>query len=114
MTSVCADVTSEWGATTLDVDAILKALSNPLRRQILRWLKEPAVHFPDQTLSLEHGVCASSIDARCAVSQSTVSAHLKMMQGAGLVISTRIGQWIFFSRNEAVIRAFLNQLNVSL
>ncbi|WP_396332418.1 ArsR/SmtB family transcription factor [Burkholderia anthina] len=92
--------------TELDIDAILKALSNPVRREILVWLKTPDAHFPTQTLPYDHGVCAGQIDARCGLSQSTVSAHLATLQRAGLVTSTRIGQWAFFRRNEAVIDAF--------
>lgn len=99
----------------LDIDAIHKALANPLRRDILLWLKEPHTHFAEQTLlPLENGVCANRIDARCNLSQSTVSAHLAILQRAGLIESTRIGQWVFFKRNEAVIQAFLDALHRSL
>ena len=98
----------------MDIDAIHKALANPLRREILEWLKEPQQHFPDQELPLSHGVCAGQIDARCGLSQSTVSAHLATLQRAGLVTSTRIGQWAFFQRNEAVIDAFLDALRREL
>ena len=98
----------------LDIDAILKAMSNPVRREILAWLREPDAHFPDQTLPYDHGVCAGRIDARCGLSQSTVSAHLATLQRAGLVTSTRIGQWAFFKRNEAVIDAFLDALRREL
>ncbi|MFT4020433.1 MAG: transcriptional regulator, partial [Acinetobacter sp.] len=30
----------------MDIDAISKALANPLRRQILQWLKQPSQYFP--------------------------------------------------------------------
>lgn len=30
----------------MDIDAISKALANPLRRQILQWLKEPEHYLP--------------------------------------------------------------------
>lgn len=100
--------------TDIDIDAILKALSNPVRREILEWLKEPRAHFPGQTLPYDHGVCAGRIDARCGLSQSTVSAHLATLQRAGLVTSTRIGQWAFFKRNEEVIDAFLAALRREL
>ncbi|EDT01978.1 ArsR/SmtB family transcription factor [Burkholderia ambifaria] len=100
--------------TELDIDAILKALSNPVRREILVWLKTPGAHFPEQTLPYDNGVCAGQIDARCGLSQSTVSAHLATLQRAGLVTSTRIGQWAFFRRNEAVIDAFLDALRREL
>jgi DNA-binding transcriptional ArsR family regulator len=100
--------------TTIDIDAIHKALANPVRREILSSLKEPAVCFPKQELSLENGVCAGAINAYCGLSQSTVSAHLAVLQNAGLVTSTRIGQWAFFKRNEAVIQAFLDALHSGL
>lgn len=98
----------------IDVDAIHKALANPVRREILAWLREPQVYFADQELLLDHGVCAGRIDARCGLSQSTVSAHLAALQKASLVSSKRVGQWVFFKRNEAVIEAFLAHMNAQL
>ncbi len=98
----------------VDIDAIHKALANPVRREILAWLREPQVHFAEQELALEHGVCAGRIDARCGLSQSTVSAHLAALQRAGLVTSKRVGQWVFFKRNEPVIEAFLARMNSDL
>jgi DNA-binding transcriptional ArsR family regulator len=99
---------------TIDIDAIHKALANPVRREILAWLREPQIHFAEQELALENGVCAGKIDARCGLSQSTVSAHLAALQRAGLVTSKRVGQWVFFKRNEAVIAAFLEHMNADL
>jgi len=98
----------------LDVDAICKALANPVRREILARLREPQAHFGDQEISYEHGVCAGKIDAHCELSQSTVSAHLAVLQKAGLVTSKRVGQWVFFKRNEPVIEAFIAHMNAQL
>lgn len=98
----------------LDLDEIIKALSHPVRRDILSWLKDPATQFPDQQHSTEHGVCAGQIDQRCGLSQSTVSAHLATLQRAGLISSQKIGQWHFFKRNEQTIQAFLAQLSQAL
>lgn len=98
----------------VDIDAIHKALANPVRREILAWLREPHRHFADQELSLDHGVCAGKIDEQCGLSQSTVSAHLAALQKAGLVTSKRVGQWVFFKRNEPVIAAFLAHVNSQL
>ena len=98
----------------LDLDEIIKALSHPVRREILTWLKDPAAQFPDQQHSTEYGVCAGQIDQRCGLSQSTVSAHLATLQRAGLISSQKIGQWHFFKRNEATIQAFLEQLRQAL
>ncbi|WP_323121231.1 ArsR/SmtB family transcription factor [Burkholderia alba] len=99
---------------TIDIDAIHKALANPVRREILTWLKEPERHFADPSHPALHGVCAGQIDARCGLSQSTVSAHLATLQRAGLISSTRVGQWTLFKRNEEVIQAFLDELHSGL
>jgi DNA-binding transcriptional ArsR family regulator len=71
-------------------------------------------YFSEQAFPLVNGVCAGQIDARCDMSQSTVSAHLATLHKAGLVTSKRVGQWIFFKRDEAVIQAFLDQLHNGL
>lgn len=99
---------------TIDIDAIHKALANPVRRVILAKLREPEKYFPEQELSYDHGVCAGQFDACGALSQSTMSAHLAALQRAGLITSKRIGQWNFFKRNEAVIAAFLAHMNADL
>lgn len=98
----------------MDIDAIHKALANPVRRQILQWLKDPQCHFSDQEHPLEFGVCCKLIDKQAGLSQSTVSAHLATLQRAGLVSTRRVGQWVFYQRNEATIQAFLAQLNDGL
>ncbi|MGV2862641.1 ArsR/SmtB family transcription factor [Achromobacter sp. ESBL13] len=99
-------------APAIDADAIIKALANPVRRDILAWLKTPHAYFEERPgHTFEHGVCAGHIDDRCGLSQSTVSSHLAVLQRAGLITSTKVGQWVFFRRNEVVIAAFLRQLN---
>jgi ArsR family transcriptional regulator len=98
----------------MDIDAIHKALANPVRRQILQWLKDPDQHFLEQELPLDMGVCAGLIDRRLGLSQSTVSAHLATLQKAGLVSTKKVGQWSFFKRDEATIQAFLEQLQQGL
>lgn len=98
----------------MDIDIIHKALANPVRREILAWLKTPEAYFAEQEHPLDFGVCASMIDKRSGLSQSTMSAHLATLQAAGLITARRIGQWIFFKRNEATIKAFLNSINGDL
>jgi ArsR family transcriptional regulator len=98
----------------MHIDAIHKALANPVRRDILQWLKDPQVHFAHQEHALDIGVCAGLIDERTGLSQSTVSAHLATLQRAGLVTSRRVGQWIFYKRDEETIKAFLDHMNQGL
>jgi len=97
-----------------DFDEVLKALSNPVRRQILGWMKAPEQNFPGQTHPYEFGVCAGKIDERCRLSQSTVSAHLAILQHAGLISAKRNGQWVFYKRDEPAIAAFLQRIGQSL
>ncbi|ROM71543.1 transcriptional regulator [Pseudomonas brassicacearum] len=98
----------------LDLDEIIKALAHPVRRDILNWLKDPKLQFPEQLHNHEFGICAGQIDQRCGLSQSTVSAHLAVLQRAGLITSQKVGQWHFFKRNEEVIQQFLTQMSQEL
>jgi ArsR family transcriptional regulator len=97
-----------------ELDEMIKALSHPVRRDILHWLKQPELYFSGQVHPLSLGVCASMIDQQAGLSQSTVSAHLASLQRAGFICSKKVGQWNFFSRNEAVIQQFLTRLNEQL
>jgi DNA-binding transcriptional ArsR family regulator len=92
----------------------LKAVSNPVRREILTLMKQPAQNFPDQELPYEFGICAGKIDKACGLSQSTVSAHLAVLQHAGLMTAKRVGQWVFYKRDEPAIAAFLEKLGRTL
>lgn len=100
--------------SSTDIDEVIKALSHPVRREILNWLKQPELYFADQEHPLSLGVCAGKIDQKAGLSQSTVSAHLATLQRAGLISSRKVGQWNFFSRNEAAIAEFLARLQQQL
>ncbi|WHS94043.1 metalloregulator ArsR/SmtB family transcription factor [Sinorhizobium kummerowiae] len=93
----------------MDRDEILKALAHPTRMEILTRLKEPQAHFSGQEHPLDMGVCAGQFE-RCGLSQSTVSSHLAVLQRAGLVTTRRVGQWVFYRRNEETIAAFLKTI----
>jgi len=98
----------------MDIDEILKALSNPVRREILAWLKEPETHFAAQNHPWEEGVCVGRIFERAGLSQSTVSTHMAVLERAGLVTSQRSGQWVLYKRDEKAIKAFLQQMKTEL
>lgn len=95
----------------MDQVEIFKALSNKTRLQILNWLKEPELNFPDQKQhdSYEYGVCVGQIQLKAGLTQSTVSEYLSVLQRAGLVKSVRVGQWTYYQRNEETFKA-LSQL----
>ncbi|HJP75840.1 MAG TPA: metalloregulator ArsR/SmtB family transcription factor [Pseudonocardiaceae bacterium] len=89
-----------------DLVRALRALANPVRLQLLAWLREPRQHFAlaDATVDVdEFGVCVSHIQEKAGLAQSTVSAYLAELQRAGLVQATRVGKWTHYKRDEARI-----------
>ncbi|UBT77800.1 helix-turn-helix transcriptional regulator [Pseudomonas amygdali] len=93
----------------------IKAVGNDTRMLIMEWLKKPQAHFPPQ----DHGdpaigVCVSHIQAKASLSASTASAHLAILQRAGLVQATRIGKWTYFRRDELAIDRFADRLKKEL
>lgn len=93
---------------------ILKALSHPVRVEFLEWMRQPEAHFSSQAHPLEMGICANQFEKRCGLSQSTVSAHLATLEKAGLVKTTKVGQWTFYHRDEDRIQSFIDHLKTSL
>ena len=79
---------------------VFKALSNKARLQILQWLKEPEKNFPQQEAGFEAGVCVGEIQKKSGLTQSTVSEYLSVLQRAGLIRSTRVGQWTYYKRDD--------------
>jgi DNA-binding transcriptional ArsR family regulator len=94
---------------------IFKALSNKSRLQMLEWLKEPELNFPEQiTAGFEHGVCVGQIQAKAGLTQSTVSEYLSILQRAGFIESTRVGQWTYYKRNESAFEALSKLIQSNL
>jgi DNA-binding transcriptional ArsR family regulator len=84
------------------VEAAFRALANDRRRLILKWLKAPRKHFPEQVDGdlVEDGVCGVFIADKLGVTQPTVSEHMRVLVQAGLVRGKRIKQWTFYKRDE--------------
>lgn len=99
----------------MDIDLIFKALANPIRRQILQWLKNPEQYLsPEAYGNVKRGVCAGHIEQLGKVSQSTMSNHLSVLQQAGLIQVEKYGQWSYFSRNEVLIQQYIDHLKNAL
>ena len=95
----------------------LRALSNPVRMQLLSWLREPERHFSLEGAiadPAEVGVCVSHIRAKAGLAQSTVSAYLAELERAGLVRSTRVGKWTHYKRDEQRIAQLVATLGRTL
>ena len=95
----------------VSAEVILKALASDRRLMVLRWLKDPARHFPKQLDGdlVRDGVCGLSIARKLEIRQPTASKHMKLLLDAGLIRSKRIKQWTFSSGGEAeVYRCFVS------
>jgi ArsR family transcriptional regulator len=90
----------------------MRALSNEKRLQILEWLKDPVANFPPQVDGdlVVDGVCAVWIAEKLGVSQPTLSEHMRVLTGSGLVRAKRIKQWTFYKRNEERIDALKREI----
>ena len=73
------------------MDSVFKALSDPTRRRILELLSEK-----DMT--------AGDIAESFVISKPSISHHLGMLKGAGLVTDERQGQSIIYSINTTVFQ----------
>jgi ArsR family transcriptional regulator len=73
------------GAVNLDPEVrLLAALADPTRLAIVR------------QLAADTETCACDFTSCCDVSQPTVSHHLRVLREAGVVISERVGQRIYY------------------
>lgn len=95
----------------------LKALANPVRFQVLQWLRDPDGNFPVESAGVDRravGVCVSHIQARTGLAQSTVSAYMALLENAGLVRSTRVGKWTHYRRDEERIAQVAEEFRLAL
>ena len=92
------------------LNRLLHAVADPARRRILQALKERGA----SSIGKDEGLCASDIEVRVRLSQPTISHHMSVLTKAGLVEAKKRGQWGWYRRNEAALRAFARELRASL
>ncbi|MEU0072154.1 metalloregulator ArsR/SmtB family transcription factor [Streptomyces sp. NPDC006332] len=91
------------GWDSADLIEVFKALGNPARLQIMRWLKDPDASFGEYEPIADRrsvGVCVTHIQAKAGLAQSTVSSYMSTLERAGLVRPTRVGKWTHYRRDE--------------
>jgi len=93
-----------------ELDRILHAVADPTRRRILQALKEQG----GCSIGKDVGLCASDIEARIHLTQPTISHHMAILTKAGVVEGKKIGLWVWYRRNEGVLREFGRALRKSL
>jgi ArsR family transcriptional regulator len=92
------------------LSAKLRAIADPTRRQILHMLREKG----QCSLDKPTGMCASDVEQRLSLAQPTVSHHLRLLKKAGLIEAKKIGQWIWFRRNESALRRLFTDVKEQL
>ena len=92
------------------LDRRLHAIADPTRRRILQALKER----DGCSLGKTTGLCASDIETRVQLSQPTISHHMAILKKAELIEAKKLGQWMWYRRNEAAIRQFTRALRREL
>jgi DNA-binding transcriptional ArsR family regulator len=93
-----------------ELDRRLHAIADPTRRRILKALKERG----GCSLGKDMGLCASDVESRVQLSQSTVSHHMAILTKAGLVNATKLGLWMWYRRDETAIRELARALRERL
>lgn len=98
--------------TTVDLEAVLKALASERRLQILDWLRDVEANFPPQKHGdpVADGACNLFIVEKLGVSQPTGSRHLKVLVDAGLIVPTRRKGWTYYRRNEQALAAVASRM----
>jgi DNA-binding transcriptional ArsR family regulator len=76
------------------LNTIFKALNDPTRREILELLKEK-------------DLTAGEIADQFNISKPSISHHLDLLRQAGLVVSVKEGQFIYYSLNTTVMDEML-------
>ena len=79
------------------MDATIRALADPTRREILRMLREGEL-------------AAGEIAARFEMTAPTVSHHLSVLKDAGLVQTERNGRSVVYSLDTTVVQEFLGEI----
>ena len=78
----------------INLNALFKALNDPTRREILELLKEK-------------DLTAGEIADQFNISKPSISHHLDLLRQAGLVVSVKEGQFIYYSLNTTVMDEML-------
>ena len=81
--------------------SVMKALADPVRIKIVKMLET-------------REMCVCEVQAALEIPQPTVSKHLKVLEGAGLVASRREGLWINYYLSAEPGSIYATQLLIDL
>ena len=78
----------------MGLQSTLKALSDPIRREILNLLKSGRLS-------------AGEISAHFPVTDASISRHLSVLKEADLIEDTREGKYIYYELNASVLEEIM-------
>lgn len=82
------------GGVPLSLQKTLKALSDPIRRDILTNLKNGRMS-------------AGEISKKFSVTDASISRHLSVLKEADLIFDTREGKFIYYELNASVLEEIM-------
>ncbi|MQA62279.1 MAG: metalloregulator ArsR/SmtB family transcription factor [Actinophytocola sp.] len=87
--AACCDVAQSalTEDAAVEMAAAFKALGDPVRLRLLSMIA---------TAQAEQGVCVCELTPAFALSQPTISHHLKQLRQAGLIACERRGTWVYY------------------
>lgn len=95
----------------MDISKICDALGNVTRYQIVKALKNRDIGTCcDRIEYYENGVSVGDVVNATGLAQSTVSQHLKVLVGSGIIIKEKRGQWTCFFLNKPLVEEFIKGL----
>ncbi len=84
--------------------AQLRALADPTRLKILELLKKPGCCSVPAIGNRQTGMCVCDLTGPLALTQPTVTHHLKVLREAGLVECEKIGAWLYCRVNSKAFK----------
>lgn len=82
----------------------LRALADPTRLKILELLKKPGCCSVPAMGARKAGMCVCDLTGPLALTQPTVTHHLKVLREAGLVECEKIGAWLYCRINSKTFK----------
>lgn len=99
----------------MDVVAVLNALGNSTRYQLIKSLKCKGIGTCcDRIEYFENGVSVGDVVKLTGLAQSTVSQHLAVLEKAGIIRKEKRDLWSCYFLNDEVIDEFLKTLCTDL
>jgi ArsR family transcriptional regulator, arsenate/arsenite/antimonite-responsive transcriptional repressor len=96
-------------STRTRLDDVFKALASEHRREILRVLSATTPEEGKTCCAVDE-VCACKISDHLGLSASTVSHHMSVLRGAGLVDGRKDGIWTYYTLRRDVLEEAAEEL----